>query len=80
MGKNQRHKKNVKAERAKTKLKDSKTKFLPKGANVTDVNFKVKAIVIKEQLKSNLIEEPTSRRNLNLHVSRTLFYSLYCSL
>ena len=51
MGKNHRHKKQLKSERAKVKLKGSKTKFLPKGQNVTNTNFKIKQIVIQEQLK-----------------------------
>ncbi|KAF2899641.1 hypothetical protein ILUMI_06533 [Ignelater luminosus] len=68
MGKLQRHKKVLRSEKAKVKLKakSPKTKFLPKGANVTDVNFKVKPIVIREQLKINdNADESLTRRKLS---------------
>lgn len=52
MGRNKRHKKQVRSERAKVKLKDHKTKFLPKGQNVTDASFKIKPIILPEQLKT----------------------------
>ncbi|XP_034936629.1 testis-expressed protein 10 [Chelonus insularis] len=66
MGKNNRHQKNLKAEKSKVKLKANKSKVLPKGQNVTDINFKVKKIVIKEQLKQHELEEILSRRKLNV--------------
>nr|XP_022910793.1 testis-expressed protein 10 homolog [Onthophagus taurus] len=50
MGKNHRHSKNLKSERSKIKLKTQKTKFLPKGLNVTNTNFKIKPIVVPHQL------------------------------
>lgn len=46
-----RHRKFIKSERAKTKLKGAK---LPKGLNVTKTEFKVRKIVIRDQIK-----EPT---------------------
>lgn len=46
-----RHKKFLKSEKAKTKLKGAK---LQKGLNVTKTEFKVRKIVIRDQLK-----EPT---------------------
>lgn len=49
MGKNNRHKKQLKSERAKVKLKG---KTLPKGTNVTNTTFKVRKIIIGEQLKN----------------------------
>ncbi|KAL3271299.1 hypothetical protein HHI36_021788 [Cryptolaemus montrouzieri] len=49
MGKNHRHKKRLKAETSKTQLK-SATKFLPKGQNVTNTEFKLKPIVLISQL------------------------------
>ncbi|XP_026479435.1 uncharacterized protein LOC113385820 [Ctenocephalides felis] len=49
MGKNNRHKKLLKSERAKVKLKG---KTLPKGTNVTNTTFKVRKIIIGEQLKN----------------------------
>ncbi|GJQ85922.1 hypothetical protein Trydic_g21773 [Trypoxylus dichotomus] len=65
MGKNHRHKKFLKSEKAKTKLKNSKTKFLPKGQNITDVSFKIKPIVLTEQLRTK-DDEVLSSRKLNL--------------
>lgn len=65
MGKNHRHKKHLKSEKAKIKLKTAKTKFLPKGQNVTDLSFKIKPIVLPEQLKSKG-DEVVSSRKLNL--------------
>ncbi|XP_076242347.1 testis-expressed protein 10 homolog [Calliopsis andreniformis] len=66
MGKGHRHLKNLKAEKAKVKLKASKTKQLPKGLNVTNPTFKVKKIVIREQLKHRDETEILSRRKLNV--------------
>ncbi|XP_012255740.2 testis-expressed protein 10 homolog [Athalia rosae] len=65
MGKGHRHKKNLKSEKAKVKLK-TKTKQLPKGLNVTDTSFKVKKILLREQLKTQNEDELVSRRNLNI--------------
>ncbi|CAG9770160.1 unnamed protein product [Ceutorhynchus assimilis] len=66
MGKNHRHKKDLKAEKAKTKLKQSKTKFLPKGQNVTNTAFKIKPIVLQEQLKQRYADDILSKRKLNV--------------
>ncbi|XP_017780476.1 PREDICTED: testis-expressed sequence 10 protein homolog [Nicrophorus vespilloides] len=68
MGKNQKHKKMLKSEKAKVKMrvKSEKTKFLPKGLNVTKTDFKVKAIVLPEQLKSHGGSELLSKRKLNV--------------
>ncbi|XP_066593649.1 testis-expressed protein 10 homolog [Prorops nasuta] len=66
MGKNNRHKKNLKSEKAKVKLKAKKATRLPKGLNVTDTSFKVKKIIIKEQLKHQDDTEILSRRKLNV--------------
>lgn len=68
MGKNHKHKKFLKSEKAKVKLrlKGQKTKFLPKGANVTDTTFKIKPIVLPEQLKVKSDSEPLSKRKLNV--------------
>ncbi|KAL1502833.1 hypothetical protein ABEB36_007919 [Hypothenemus hampei] len=66
MGKNQRHKKDLKADKAKVKLKQTKTKFLPKGLNVTKTEFKIKPIVLPEQLKQKGPDEILSRRKLNI--------------
>ncbi|XP_066153725.1 testis-expressed protein 10 homolog [Euwallacea fornicatus] len=77
MGKNQRHKKNIKAEKAKVKLKSTKTKFLPKGQNVTNTAFKVRAIVLSEQLKDKTSESILSKRKLNIKdlLSRVRHYN-----
>ncbi|CAH2234131.1 jg5832 [Pararge aegeria aegeria] len=61
-----RHQKFQKAEKAKTKLKGKKDKELPKGTNITKTNFKVKKIVIKEQLKKHGQSEALSTRKLNI--------------
>ncbi|KAB0793235.1 hypothetical protein PPYR_12855 [Photinus pyralis] len=56
-----------KAEKTKVKLKTAlkhKTKFLPKGGNVTKTDFKIKPIVIQTQLKEKSTEQPLSKRNL----------------
>lgn len=58
-----RYQKFLKSEKAKTKLKGKKD--LPKGTNVTKTNFKVKKIVIKEQLKKHGDAEALSTRKLN---------------
>ena len=65
MGKQGRHQKNIKKEKAKVKFKVGKT--LPKGRNITDTSFNVKKILIKEQLKSGSVE-PVTKRNLSLKV------------
>ncbi|XP_046488568.1 testis-expressed protein 10 homolog [Neodiprion pinetum] len=68
MGKGHRHQKNLKSEKAKVKLKTktTKTKHLPKGLNVTDTSFKVKKILIRDQLKTQNETDIVSRRNLNI--------------
>ncbi|VEN61863.1 unnamed protein product [Callosobruchus maculatus] len=65
MGKNHRHKKNIKADKAKVKLKRSKTKFLPKGQNVTNTAFNIKPIILPEQLRAKESDIPLSRRKLD---------------
>lgn len=75
MGKGHRLLKKKKEEKSKVKLKGS-TKFLPKGTNVTDTTFKVKQIVIREQLKVSSNSDTLSSRKLNIKVfqiQRTLF-------
>ncbi|XP_047119984.1 testis-expressed protein 10 homolog [Schistocerca piceifrons] len=64
MGKKNRSKKFEREEKSKVKLK--KKQLLPKGQNVTDTTFKVKKIVIREQLKAPSSEEPLSSRKLNV--------------
>ncbi|XP_013192833.2 testis-expressed protein 10 homolog [Amyelois transitella] len=59
-----RHQKFLKSEKSKTKLKAKKD--LPKGTNVTKTNFKIKKIVIKEQLKKHGVSEALSARKLNI--------------
>ncbi|KAL5283037.1 TEX10 family protein [Megaselia abdita] len=57
-----KHKKSLRAEKAKVKLKGIK---LPKGLNVTKTEFKVKKIVFKEQLSKDFNEEE-GKRNINI--------------
>lgn len=59
-----RYQKFLKSEKAKTKLKAKKD--LPKGTNVTKTNFKVKKIVLKEQLRKHGAAEALSTRKLNI--------------
>lgn len=66
MGKKNKHIKQLKSEKAKVKLKAKKANQLPKGLNVTDPSFKVKKIVIREQLKQHDNSEVLSKRKLNL--------------
>lgn len=63
MGKGTRHQKFLKSEKAKVKLKAKKE--LPKGTNVTNTTFKVKKIVLREQLKT-AVNEPLSNYKLSL--------------
>lgn len=58
-----KHKRKVREEKSKTKLKGSK---LLKGLNITKTYFKVKKIVIREQLKQFDSNEAHSSRNLNV--------------
>ncbi|XP_076627278.1 testis-expressed protein 10 homolog [Colletes latitarsis] len=66
MAKGHKHMKHLKSEKAKVKLKAKKTKQLPKGLNVTNPTFKVKKIVIREQLKRHDDTEILSKRKLNV--------------
>lgn len=71
-----RYQKFLKSEKAKTKLKSKKE--LPKGTNVTKINFKVKKIILKEQLKKYGEDEILSSRKLNLNdlLSRLNHYNV----
>ncbi|XP_017797787.1 PREDICTED: testis-expressed sequence 10 protein homolog [Habropoda laboriosa] len=66
MAKGNKHLKHLKSEKAKVKLKAKKTKHLPKGLNVTNPTFKIKKIVIREQLKQHDETEILSKRKLNV--------------
>lgn len=70
MGKHNKHKRKLKQEKSKIKLrvKNEKTKFLPKGLNVTDTTFKIKPINLPQQLQAKTNQEPLSKRNLNTKV------------
>ncbi|XP_030564723.1 testis-expressed protein 10 [Drosophila novamexicana] len=57
------HKKNIRAEKAKVKLKGAK---LPKGLNVTKTDFKVRKIEIREQLRESHLPTNNGQRQLNL--------------
>lgn len=60
-----KHKKFLKSEKAKIKLKGAK---LPKGLNVTKTDFKVKKIVIREQIKDSFHADGTVTRSENIKV------------
>lgn len=64
-----RHKKFIKSEKAKTKFKSTK---LPKGLNVTKTEFKVRKIVIRDQIKEPTIVDGTIVRS-NLKVKFDCF-------
>ncbi|OAD55725.1 Testis-expressed sequence 10 protein like protein, partial [Eufriesea mexicana] len=66
MAKGHKHLKRLKSEKAKVKLKTKKAKHLPKGLNITEPTFKVKKIVIREQLKQHDETEILSKRKLNV--------------
>lgn len=63
-----KHKKFLKSEKSKVKLKD-KDKKLPKGLNVTKTDFKVKKIVIKEQIRNTFNADGTVIRKENIKVN-----------
>lgn len=66
-----RYKKFVKSEKAKTKLKGAK---LQKGLNITKTDFKIKKIVIREQIKDiTVIEDGAVIRSQNIKVG--LFFN-----
>lgn len=63
-----KHKKSLRAQKAKVKLKGIK---LPKGLNETKTEFKVRKIVMKEQLHDDFNEEQ-GRRNINVKVMKMM--------
>lgn len=74
------HKKLIRKEKSKVKLKAKKT-VLTKSQNVTDTNFKVRKIVLKEQLKSGISDELQTRRKVNVKVCvLRKFIAVVCSL
>ena len=73
-----RHKKFVRKEKSKVKLKAKKT-VLTKAKNVTDTNFKVRKIVLREQLKTGVPELQTKRKpNVRVCVLRNFIDSDAC--
>jgi len=73
MGKGNRHVKRLKSEKAKLKLKTKKSNQLPKGLNITDTSFKVKKILIREQLKQQDETEILSVHKLSIKVCWMIF-------
>ncbi|KAL0103102.1 hypothetical protein PUN28_017442 [Cardiocondyla obscurior] len=74
MGKNHKHLKRLKSEKSKVKLKAKKSvQGLPKGLNVTDTSFKVKKILVREQLKQRTETEVLSIRKLSIDDLLTRF-------
>lgn len=70
-----RHRKFIKSEKTKTKLKGNK---LAKGLNVTKTDFKIKKIIIREQIKdTTLIEDGAEIRSQNIKVSKLRPNRLY---
>jgi hypothetical protein len=62
------HKRFTRKEKSKVKLKTKKT-VLTKAQNITDTSFKVHKIVLKEQLKSAVLNGTQTRRKLNVKAS-----------
>lgn len=69
-----KHKKLLRSEKAKVKLrtKKDKDKLLPKGLNITNVTFKSKKINIQEQLKGADESQILSRRKLDVKVKQQI--------
>lgn len=66
--------KRLKKEKTKVKLKAKKsTNQLPKGLNVTNTSFKVKKILIREQLQHRDETEVISTHKLNIKVRKTIY-------
>jgi len=78
MSKNRKHSKRLKSEKAKVKLK-AKTSVdrLSKSLNVTNTSFKVKKILIREQLKQRDESEVLSTRKLSINVCKSMFSIFY---
>lgn len=66
------HKKKLRAEKAKVKLKGAK---LPKGLNVTKTEFKVRKITIREQLKETQYADGQKQVNLKETLSKLKHHS-----
>ncbi|XP_013103081.1 testis-expressed protein 10 [Stomoxys calcitrans] len=66
------HKKKLRAEKAKVKLKGAK---LPKGLNVTKTEFKVRKITIREQLKESQFSDGIRQTNIKECLSKLKHHS-----
>ncbi|XP_077279357.1 testis-expressed protein 10-like [Temnothorax americanus] len=74
MSKGHKRSKRLKSEKSKIKLKTKRSlTSLPKGLNITDTSFKVKKILIREQLKQRSETEVLSSRKLNIDDLLTRF-------
>lgn len=71
-----RHRKFLKEEKAKTKLKGAK---LPKGLNVTKTEFKVRKIVIRDQIKDPIILDGAILKS-NIKVIFHTHFQIICLL
>ncbi|XP_021938928.1 testis-expressed protein 10 [Zootermopsis nevadensis] len=73
------HRKALRKEKSKVKLKAKKT-VLTKAQNVTDTSFKVRKIVLREQLKSGVSDEMQMMRKQNVkllsYISNIFIYIL----
>jgi len=78
MSKNRKHSKRLKSEKAKVKLKPkTSVNRLSKSLNITDTSFKVKKILIREQLKQRDESEVLSTRKLSIDVRTSMFIIFY---
>lgn len=71
-----KHKKFIKSEKAKIKL-NLKGAKLPKGLNVTKTDFKIKKIVIKEQITDIYNSDGTILRKQNIKVNTYILSKKY---
>lgn len=63
--------KRLKSEKSKVKLKAKKTD--QKSSNITNTSFKVKKILLREQLKQHSETEILSTRKLNIDVRKSIY-------
>lgn len=73
MSKNHKRSKRLRSEKSKVKLKAKRSiDRLPKNLNTTDTSFKVKKILIREQLKQRNETEVLSSHKLNIDVCKSI--------
>lgn len=75
MSKGHKRSKRLKSEKSKVKLKAKKSvNRLSKSLNITNTSFKVKKILLREQLKERDKTEILSTRKLNIDVCKSQLF------